>query len=140
MSAAFLNGSQSLSAPFLLWCDCVFFAVFMGVYQGAGLCLVPLHCRSALWAKCASRVQIICGIIVMYKEFLCSGTYTYGSILSGFWCQAVPAMVRVWRSLCYLWVLISSPLCCAAWHLLQGLFLCVVSLYMYVFTIQYCVW
>jgi hypothetical protein len=55
--------------------------------------------------KCASTVQIIRGIIVMYKEF-CVMVLTYGNILSCFWCPAVPAVVRMWRNLCYLWVLI----------------------------------
>ena len=59
----------------------MFCAVFLGAYQGAGVCLVPLQCHSTLWEKCAGRVQIICGIIVMYKEFLCNGTCIWEHII-----------------------------------------------------------
>ena len=81
-----------------------FYAVFVGVYQGTGVCfgsfVVSLY---SVGKKCAIRALIICGIMVMYKEFFVM-MLTYGRILSFFWCPAISAVVRMWRTLCYLWV------------------------------------
>jgi len=81
MSAAFLNGGQSLSAPFSPWCDsaCVVLYSWVSI---KGLVYVWFPCSVIL--LCGKNVQVeykLCGIIVMYKEFLCNGTYKWEHII-----------------------------------------------------------